>query len=141
LDITAGDQVTPKPILFTLQSLIEERSVKVRAYNIETILAEKVETILRRGTLNTRLRDFYDVYILTKTQNIDMEIFKQALKATSEHRMSALALDNKDEILKELNESPVMRQQWDQYCKTYSYADGIGYDKAVKALEVIIHEI
>ncbi|MBN2501148.1 MAG: nucleotidyl transferase AbiEii/AbiGii toxin family protein [Anaerolineales bacterium] len=141
LDMTTGDQVIPEPTPFTFQSLIDERSVQVWAYNIETILAEKVETILRRGALNTRLRDFYDVYILIKTQHIDMEIFKQALKATSEYRMSTLALENKDKILNELYNSSVMRQQWDHYCKTYGYAAGIGYDMVMKAVEDIVRSI
>ena len=63
IDITTGDAITPKEILYVFKMIFEEGSFGVWAYNIETVLAEKVETILRRGELNTRPRDFYDVYI------------------------------------------------------------------------------
>lgn len=86
IDITTGDVITPKEVIYPFKMIFEERNIGVWAYNIETVLAEKVETILRRGELNTRPRDFYDVYILTKTQSFDLLVFKEALESTVAHR-------------------------------------------------------
>jgi hypothetical protein len=85
IDITTGDIITPKAVRYAFHSNFENKVIKVWAYNIETILAEKVETILRRSVLNTRPRDFYYVYIIMKTQRqvIDKVIFITALNATS----------------------------------------------------------
>ena len=88
IDITTGDAITPKEVLYLFKMIFEEGEIGVCAYNIETVLAEKVETILKRGELNTRPRDFYDIYILTKTQTFDPMIFAKALKSTTEHRKS-----------------------------------------------------
>lgn len=77
IDITTGDVITPKEILYSYEMLFEERSINIWAYNIETVLAEKVETIFRRGELNTRPRDFYDIYILLKHKFIMIKYLKR----------------------------------------------------------------
>ncbi|MDD3414697.1 MAG: nucleotidyl transferase AbiEii/AbiGii toxin family protein [Lachnospiraceae bacterium] len=86
LDITTGDKITPKQISYEFNLLLKERSIRVLAYNLETVLAEKLETIISRGNQNTRPRDFYDVYILSKLQsnNIEIEQLKSAVYATAE---------------------------------------------------------
>ena len=93
--------------------------IEVWAYTIETILAEKVETILRRSVLNTRPRDFYDVDIIMKTQGqvINKDIFLTALKATSEKMMSLAALQDKEKIILTIQSDSTMRQRWGRYCK------------------------
>ena len=113
----------------------------VWAYNPETILAEKVETILRRSVLNTRPRDFYDVYILLKTQPpaINREIFREALRATTEKRQSLTALQDKDEILQTIQTDAVMRQRWDRYCQENYYAKGIAFEKVMELLAGLLH--
>src|SRR6056297_2924657 len=94
IDITTGDAITPKEVLYLFKMIFEDGNIGVWAYNIETVLAEKVETILRRGELNTRARDFYDVYILTKTQSFQYSIFTKALKSTAGHRKSTHIFNN-----------------------------------------------
>ena len=91
VDITTGDKITPRAIKYSFKLLLEDRNIEILAYNLETVLAEKLESIISRATENTRMRDFYDIYILTKlqSQNIDLELFKQALKATAGNRSSA----------------------------------------------------
>jgi predicted nucleotidyltransferase component of viral defense system len=141
IDITTGDIITPDAIRYVFHSSFEDKLIEVWAYNIETILAEKVETILRRSVLNTRPRDFYDVYIIMKTQQqaISMEIFITALNATSEKRMSHAALQDKDRILLEIQSDPLMRQRWDRYCKENYYANGIEFYRVIEVLIDIIN--
>jgi hypothetical protein len=100
-----------------------------------------VETILRRSVLNTRLRDFYDVYILMKTQYdaVNMETFQRALRATSEKRLSMEALQDKAEILRTIHADSIMKERWDQYCKEYDYAGGITFDEIITALAVVLN--
>jgi predicted nucleotidyltransferase component of viral defense system len=136
IDITTGDIITPDAIRYTFHSNFEDKLIKVWAYNIETILAEKVETILRRSVLNTRPRDFYDVYIIMKTQRraIRKKVFITALNATSEKRGSLSAINNKDEILGTIQSDAVMRQRWERYCKENYYAKGIAFDDVIGSM-------
>jgi predicted nucleotidyltransferase component of viral defense system len=136
IDITTGDVITPRAVRYEFHSILSNKRIKVWAYNLETILAEKVETILRRSVLNTRPRDFYDVYIIVKTkrQEIKMKTLIAALKATSERRGSLQALQGKDRILATIQSDPIMRQRWERYCKENFYAEGIEFDDAIGAM-------
>lgn len=104
-------------------------------------MAEKVETILRRSVLNTRPRDFYDVYKIIKTQGhaISRDTFVSALSATVIKRMSLVALQNKDQILLSIKSDRIMRQRWDHYCKENSYANGIAFDEVIEVLVDIVN--
>jgi len=136
IDITTGDMITPGAIRYAFRSNFEDKVIEVWAYNIETILAEKVETILRRSVFNTRPRDFYDVYIIMKTQShaVNRKIFITALKATSEQRLSLAALQEKEKILQAIQSDPTMRQRWDRYCKENYYATAIDFDEVIEIL-------
>ncbi len=136
IDITTGDIITPGAIQYTFQSKFQNRCFSIWAYNSETILAEKVETILRRSVLNTRLRDFYDVYIIMKTQSptINEKVFRAAVNATSAKRGSLLALQNKESILRTIQSDKIMRQRWELYCKENYYAKGIEFDELMEVL-------
>jgi predicted nucleotidyltransferase component of viral defense system len=140
IDITTGDIITPGAIQYAFHSSFEEKVIEVWAYTIETILAEKVETILRRSVLNTRPRDFYDVYILVKTQRqaFDRYILATALKATSEKRMSLAAFEDSEKILQTIQSDPTMRQRWEQYRKAYYYAKDIEFDDVIGVILDII---
>lgn len=133
IDITTGDIITPEAIRYAFQSNFENKKIEVWAYNIETILAEKVETILRRSVLNTRPRDFYDVYIIMKTQRraINKNLFRTALNATAHKRTSLAALRDQDIILQSIQTDTIMRQRWERYCKENYYANGIGFDEVI----------
>ncbi len=141
IDITTGDIITPEAVRYAFRSNFEDKMIEVWAYNIETILAEKVETILRRSVLNTRPRDFYDVYIIMKTRRdeINKKIFTIALSATSGKRMSLAALKDKDKILLTIQSDPIMRQRWERYCKENYYANGIEFDDVIGILIEIIN--
>jgi predicted nucleotidyltransferase component of viral defense system len=143
IDITTGDIITPDAVRYAFHSNFENKMIEVWAYNIETILAEKVETILRRSVLNTRPRDFYDVYIIMKTQRqvINKEIFIAALNATSEKRMSLATLQEKEEILRTIRSDTIMRQRWERYCKDNFYAKGIEFAEVIEALNNLVHKV
>jgi hypothetical protein len=142
IDITTGDIITPGAIRYAFHSNYENKKIEVWAYNVETILAEKVETILRRSVLNTRPRDFYDVYIIMKTQRnaINKEIFTTALNATSKKRMSFAALKDQNKILLTIQADPTMRQRWERYCKDNYYANGVEFDEVIGILTEITYK-
>jgi predicted nucleotidyltransferase component of viral defense system len=143
IDITTGDVITPDAIQYTFHSNFEDKTIEIWAYNIETILAEKVETILRRSVLNTRPRDFYDIYIIMKTMQpeINKEIFRTALYATCKKRMSLTAMQDRETILLALQSDAIMNQRWDGYCKDNYYANGIAYDEVIGALADIVKNV
>ncbi|MBN1311543.1 MAG: nucleotidyl transferase AbiEii/AbiGii toxin family protein [Anaerolineae bacterium] len=137
IDITSGDAITPAAVRYPFPSLFSDKVIEVWAYNIETILAEKIETILRRSVLNTRPRDFYDAYLILKTQadSIHAQVLKDALMATCEKRASSAELEDRGTILRTIQEDSVMRQRWDRYCNEYTYAQGITFDEALEMIQ------
>ena len=141
IDITTGDALTPAAIRYAFQSSFENKTIEVWAYNTETILAEKAETIIRRGVFNTRARDFYDVFIILNTQQgmIDKGLFLSALNATVEKRGSQIALENKDDIIQAIQTDKAMKQRWMRYCKDNYYAAGIPFNKVISALIDILN--
>ena len=134
LDITSGDFVTPKEIGYNLKLLFEDRSIDILAYNIETVLAEKFETAITRGVTNSRMRDFYDIFILTATQNIDVNIFRAAFKNTTEKRHTVQKMADMADVILAISKNPIMIDLWKRYQLKYSYATKITW-------EMIIDEI
>jgi predicted nucleotidyltransferase component of viral defense system len=136
IDVTTGDVITPGAVRYAFHSVFTNKKIEVWAYNLETILAEKVETILRRSVLNTRPRDFYDVYIIAKTKRrgINRKTFISALNATSEKRGSLSALQGKDRILGTIQSDATMRQRWERYSRENHYAEGIDFDDVIGAM-------
>lgn len=131
LDITTGDKITPKEIEYRFKLLLEDREISVLAYNLETVMAEKLETVVSRGDQNTRPRDYYDIYILAKLQykNIEKEALKSALEATSQKRGSSEILKDYKHIISVVRTSDVMRGQWKNYQKDFEYAQNIEFDE------------
>ena len=140
LDLTTGDKLTPGAVLYPYISIFEEKTIEVWAYNVETILAEKVETILRRSALNTRARDFYDVYFLVKTQGarLDIPLFKKALKATITHRKSSVSPGKGKEILASIRQDATMQERWKRYTQTYPYASGLEFEMALETIDELL---
>ena len=132
LDITTGDKITPKEIEYRFKLLLEDRSISVLAYNLETIMAEKLETIISRGDQNTRPRDYYDVYILTKLQysNIEFNALMTALNATTEKRGSTAVIKDYHRIMDTVRGSEIMHKQWNNYQKDFEYASDISFEDA-----------
>ena len=138
IDVSTGDAITPHAVQYNFSEIFDdEKSYQLWAYNIETVLAEKVETILRRGVFNTRPRDFYDAYILTTTQKFDKAVFREALRATANHRGTAQQIADVPAILHNIEESPQLQAMWSKYRKQFAYATDIGYSQILEVLKFL----
>ena len=136
LDITTGDKITPREIEYRFKLLLEDREIPVLAYNLETVMAEKLETVVSRGDQNTRPRDYYDIYILAKMQykNIETEYLRAALDATSKKRGSSEILKEYKNIIDTVRNSDVMIKQWRTYQRDFEYATDISFDEVCDAV-------
>ena len=143
LDITTGDVITPKEIKYKFDLLFEERSIEILAYNMETVIADKFETIISRNVDTTRARDFYDVYILWTTQqkNFDKKLLKQAIIKKFEYRGSIDKLNNIDEIMEVIKNSEALKEHWKNYQSKFSYAEEISYEDTMRVLKEIFDVI
>lgn len=131
IDVTTGDKITPEAIRHSYSLLFEDRSIQVMSYNLETVLAEKLETILSRGAANTRPRDFYDVHMLIKLQGnrCDCLVLHDALEHTADKRGSLYVMADYRSIMDSIRTDATMRAQWDKYTRKFGYADGILFDE------------
>ena len=135
IDVSTGDVITPDAVEYEFSGIFDEEiRIKMWGYNIESVMAEKVETILSRGIFNTRPRDFYDVYILGTTQRYDKKIFLKALEATAIHRGSREQIIDKTGIIEKLSASEELIQMWEKYRKKFSYASEIQYADVMDVL-------
>lgn len=143
IDISTGDEITPKELNFEYTSIFDNKKIYIGTYNIETILSEKVETILRRGKYNTRMKDYYDVYFfLTKLKNeINLEIFKQALNNTLRKREAFDYYNDYKQILNGLTNDERINNYWNTYKKKTKYAQNIEFNEIIKALEEFLGNI
>lgn len=142
IDISTGDVITPKEVRYSFKLMLEDRTIDVWAYNLETVLAEKLETIIRRGLANTRMRDFYDIYILQQIygDSISSAVLYDALNATSGKRGSLEFLEDAADILNEVEENPIMEKLWLSYQKSFSYTADISWHiimDSVRALYIL----
>ena len=139
IDVSTGDAITPHAVPYNFSEIFnDEKSYELWAYNIETLMAEKVETILRRGVFNTRPRDFYDAYILATTQKFNRTVFANALKATADHRGTAQQIADVPAILLNIEESPELKTLWEKYRKQFAYAADIEYGQIVAVLRTLV---
>ncbi len=139
IDVSTGDVITPHAVQYSFTQIFDdEQSYELWAYNIETVMAEKVETILRRGVFNTRPRDFYDAYILATTQKFDKAVFAEALSATAKHRDTAEQIADVSGILHNFDESPELRTMWDKYRKQFAYAQDITYEQIMDVVRTLV---
>ena len=135
IDISTGDVITPNPVRYNFTGMFDdELKFEVWAYNIETVLAEKVETILRRNIFNTRPRDFYDVYILITTQTFNKVLFYDALNKTIEHRGTKNQIGNFKDTITIIENSPELKNMWNNYRRQFYYAKNIGFDRIINKL-------
>jgi predicted nucleotidyltransferase component of viral defense system len=136
IDVSTGDVITPKAVKFSLRGIFDEKKqIELWAYNIETVMAEKVETIFSRSIFNTRPRDFYDIYILATTQNFNAPLLLEAIEATAEHRGSTENIADKEGLIGRISDSPELRRMWAKYQRQFDYAVGISYEQVVEILK------
>lgn len=139
IDITTGDAITYKEIEYDYNLMLEDRKIPVWSYNLETILAEKFEAVIKRGITGTRIRDFYDVYMLINTQeeNINKKLLTVAINLTSEHRESLDLIKDWKHSLELLRNDEDMIKRWKVYQKTYFYAREIEYSELIESIEKV----
>ncbi len=144
VDITTGDRITPKAIEYHFKLLLEDRSISVLAYNLETVFAEKMETILSRGTTTTRMRDYYDIYILSSLyeDNLDNDILKIAFKETATYRGTYENISsNGSEYIEMIEDSTILSNLWDQYRSKNEYASEIEWVDVLTSMKKIFNKI
>lgn len=135
IDVSTGDVITPDAVTYEIGGIIDETvRISLLGYSIETVLAEKVETILRRDVTNTRPRDYYDVYILFKTKKYEPIIFHDALYATAQHRKSWDKIKAYEPILVQIEKSKILQGLWEKYRREFYYARDISFEDTLEAI-------
>lgn len=139
IDITTGDKITYKEIEYSFTLMLEDRKIQIWSYNVETIIAEKFEAIVKRGVLSTRIRYYYDVYMLINTQNkiIDKKTLKDAITLTAQHRGTNEIIKDWKKIVEKIANDSKMRQQWKRYQKDNFYAEEIEYKDLINAISKV----
>lgn len=134
IDFSTGDVITPGEVEYSFKLLFENRTISIMAYNLETIIAEKLETLFARGTANSRMRDFYDLFVLGDMQTYDSSVLKEAFANTVEKRGSASVVRSMDLILNEVENSPEMTARWKSYQRKFEYAADIAWSEVMQAV-------
>ena len=141
IDISTGDIITPREIKYNFNLMLENRTIEVWAYNLETVLAEKLETVVSRNVTNTRMRDFYDIYILQKLygEQLSKDVLWDALVATAKKRetLEQIETEDIDEVFDEIQSSSVMENLWKAYQRNYSYSADIPWHTIMKSIRTL----
>ena len=140
IEFTTGDTITPKEIEYNYHSLFEDRKIPILAYTIETVIAEKFEAIISRNIYNTRMKDFYDIYVLIteKKATIDLVNMKQAIKNTFKNRKTDLNVLDINMELEQMKESSDLKELWKKYNLTAPYSNRISFEEIFEALYFIV---
>ena len=139
IDITTGDKITYKEIKYSFTLMLEDRKIQIWSYNVETIIAEKFEAIVKRGVLSTRIRDYYDVYMLINTQSkiIDKRTLKDAITLTAQYRGTSEIIKDWKKIVEKIANDSKMQRQWKRYQKDNFYAEEIEYNDLINAISKV----
>lgn len=133
IDLSTGDVITPGAVSYKYKLMFEDRSIYLMTYNLETLIAEKLETMITRGTANTRMRDFYDIYLLTQENDFDLSTLKEAILNTSQKRGTASLLKDYKVIMHDVAESPIMESAWNNFVKQSYFAEGLIWKNVLQA--------
>jgi predicted nucleotidyltransferase component of viral defense system len=136
IDVTTGDKITPAAIEFQFKQLFDDGTISIQIYNLETVIAENLETVIARSSANTRPRDYYDVYLLTKLKGdiIDYDVLSQALIKTAEKRGTVSLLPDYERAIQRIADSEEQRRPWQNYQRQYQYASGILFEEVMDSL-------
>lgn len=139
LDLTTGDAITPREIEYSYPCIFHEKNIEVLAYPIETIIAEKYESIIKRNITTTRMRDFYDLYTLynLKKCEIDIDILRIAIKRTALKRESSQVISIAEEIIEDIRNDSYLKKLWDVYVSENKYIGDLSFDNVVDVINII----
>ena len=140
VDVATGDPITPKDIEYSYQSLISNETIAFRAYNLETVVAEKLQTILFRGLLNSRCKDYYDIYIIKQSQwiNINIPDLRKSFEATCQYRKTPFEKEESLSILDEISKSDILQTRWKNYAKKSSFAKDVPFEATIESCKEIL---
>ena len=139
MDITTGDDIIPEAVKYDYPTIFDENTIRIMAYNIETVIAEKYETVIRRNVANTRTKDFYDLYTLLRLyrERINDHILKEAVIRTAARRGSLKVLDRWEPLIEETAEDETIKSLWTEYKREYPYASEISFEEMIEAIREI----
>ena len=139
IDITTGDVITYKEVQFEYKTLFDNEIVNIMTYNYETIIAEKFEAIVSRNIDNTRMKDYYDLYMFVnlKWDDIDKTILRKAIFNTSKKRETLNYIEEADKYIELINEDSKLKSLWKNYQNNYVYAKDISFENTIDAIKVI----
>ena len=140
IDLTTGDEITPREMKYSYNSIFKNKKIPIMAYTIETILAEKFQTIITRGILNTRLKDFYDLYVLLnlKMNDINNKTLVLAITNTFKKRKTLLDINEFNMIIDDLENDRNIKRQWLEYQAKNNYAKDINYEDTINSIKMVI---
>ena len=143
IDISTGDLITPRAIEYKYKTLLEDTVINLYTYNNETIIAEKLQTVLVRSVANSRMKDFYDLYYFStnKWNEIDKKILKDAINVTFKHRNSINELNSYEKIISEIAKSNLIKERWTSYQNRFSYAKNVTFDDVINSINKIYIEV
>lgn len=143
IDISTGDLITPRAIEYNYKTILEDENISLYTYNYETIVAEKLETVLKRNTANSRMKDYYDLYYFAiyRWNDIDISTLKNAIAITFKNRNSQEYLEKFKTIISNILEDESLIARWDKYRKEHEYAKDIKFEDTISALEKIYNTL
>lgn len=141
IDISTGDIITPRAVEYSYQLMFEDRAISLWTYNLETLLAEKLETIMARGTANTRMRDFYDIHVISQQESFDKEVLKKAFLATSEKRDTTVQIPDFRNILSSVESDEVMKSQWESFKEDSFFVGELSWEEVMGSVKQIAESV
>lgn len=144
IDISTGDEITPSAIELSYPMMFDNEKINILSYNLETMLAEKLETVVARATLNTRMRDFYDIHILwsERAEAINIDILRNAIVNVARKRETIKLFDNVNEILNDISQSDYLQSNWNNYKKSNFYVGNLQWHDVLKTtIEILKKEV
>ena len=139
IDIATGDLITPREIEYDYKMMFEDRSLKIMTYNIESIIAEKFQTVISRGVLNSRMKDYYDLYYLITYEKYSKDNLKEAIIKTFQKRNTDT--NSIDKIMEEIKQSEFTKELWIKYTKKHQYAKNLKFEEIIRKINTISETI
>ena len=141
IDISTGDIITPDAVEYSYNLMFENRTISLWTYNLETLLAEKLETMIARSIANTRIRDFYDIYIISQKESIDLEILKKAFLAVSKKRNTLDKISDFNNILDSIETNDTMKQLWNNYCYNSFFIEELTWEEIIASVKSLAEKV
>jgi len=141
IDISTGDIITPGAVEYSYNLMFEERAISLWTYNLETLLAEKLETIMARGTANTRMRDFYDIHVISNQESFDRDVLKKAFLATSDTRNTTIQIPDFRDILSTVESDETMKKQWESFKEDSFFVGDLSWEEVMASVKALAETV